>query len=570
VLQPYYSALGLGPVPGSLDAFGDAPLPELPPQYDSARERAAYDHLASYRDSLPEYQDLLRGPSRFMPIGRPEEIIRYVAQHDGTGRPTHTFRAVRRVRITTKFGQPDLGKVAVIDLPGLGDTNLRDEYLLRQAIDGEVDIVLFLRRPDPIRDGVQDTDVALYDVARNAMPELPLDRWSFLLLNHVQNGDAANTDMVASFPAMIQRSKLHVVDVLAADCTDQDLVNAAFDTIIGHAVAVVAELDASLLDRRRQELAVQMSAALRLVAEAEALLGARAISAEAEYPRFLELFDDVHSELSGALAQLVEDYRENSTASDEELARQLQETIKAAGEAVLPPTIAEIERRNHDRGGYVAAVAEFNDQLRAELSVQFLSLEQALRVRVDTMHADLVTVLRTQGRLGAAWPEKGKDYLDRLAGQVDQVPGRSAELSRALRYVADFTLNYRGFIQHRVRRVLNQLDPDTQENIYTEGASPEEIRYRFEEIIPDLLNGIKLELSSMGHEPYEVVFAITEEFRDRVLRAKGTMRAWEAVYRNLRFEVWPEEFEALAANTSLFNQWKKALDGVSAVAGKVA
>jgi len=567
VVRPYYSELGLQPTPVTLDAFWGDPIPELPPERNTTREASAYDHLRSYHDHLPEYRDLLRSVSRILPIAQPEDIIQFVAQHDKTGKPMHIFRAVRQVRITTAFGQPDLGRVSVVDLPGLGDTNLRDEYLLRKAIDGEVDVVLFIRRPDPFRDDIQDIDVALYDIARNAMPELSLERWSFLLLNRVGTGEGANSAMVDRFPEIVRRSKIRVVEVLDADCTDQAQVGIAFDKIINRAVEVIGELDGALLERRRQELRVVLAEAQRFVAEAGALTS-RAAPAGAWFLRFQQLFDEAHNGLSGALERLVRDYADDTTASDAELSVKVQEVIAAAREAVVPPTGNEIDERRDQRGSYAAALAELIDQTRAQLSRQFISLDHALKARVDAMHADLTNVLRTKGQLGAAWPEQGRDFLVRLADQVDQVPTGSGELTYGLRFVADFTLNYRGFIQHRVRRVLKKLAPDTI--TFHPQAGRADIQYILEELIPEVLSDIGSELRSMAHEPYEAVFAVTEEFRDRVLRADGAKADWEAVYMALRAEVWTDEFEALAANTSLFNQWNNALAAVTAIAGTAA
>jgi hypothetical protein len=181
------------------------------------------------------------------------------------------------------------------------------------------------------------------------------------------------------------------------------------------------------------------------------------------------------------------------------------------------------------------------------------------------MHVDLASVLRNEGQLGAPWPAEGRDFLVKLGEQVDLVPTGSVEISKGLTFVTNFTLNYRGFIQHRIRRVLKKLAPDTI--VFQPDSGPAEIQYILEELIPEILYDIEAELTSMSHEPYEVVFAVAEEFRDRVLRADGAKADWMAVYMALRSEIWADKFEALAANTNLFNQWSKALAAAAAVAG---
>ncbi|HTJ38973.1 MAG TPA: hypothetical protein VL738_37555 [Dactylosporangium sp.] len=559
LVRPYYAALGLGSPPASLDAFRDDAFPELPEGSRTTRDVSAHEHLRNYREHLQAYRGYLDGSVRVQPI-KPAEIIRFVAQHDGQGHAIHDFRAVRRVRITAPFGADDLGKLAVVDLPGLGDTNLRDEHLLRQAIDGEVDIVLFVRRPDPFRDDVHDTDIDLYDIARNALPELALDRWSFLLLNVVRSEDGDNAAMVEQFPAMVRRSPMRVVDIIAANCTDATEVAAAFDRVVDHAVAVVDELDGSLLQRRRQELAVLLAEAQRLVTDARAL-SARAAPQGAWFPRFLDLFNVAHRALARSLERLVREFQEDATATDEELMEQIRQAVQVAREEIVAPTIAEIDDRRDEAGSYSAALADLVDETRARVSRQFLALDVALKARVDAMHRAVAEVLRDSGRLGTLGPQEGREFLQMLA---EQVPAASGELSYGLRFVADFTLNYRGFIQHRVRRSLRNFAPDTIQ--FRTDAGPGDIQYILEELIAETLSDIEYELERMAHEPYEAVFAVAEEFRDRVLRSEGAQDEWRALYESLRSEVWADEFEALAANTALFNHWNQAVAAVAAVA----
>ena len=59
---------------------------------------------------------------------------------------------------------------------------------------------------------------------------------------------------------------------------------------------------------------------------------------------------------------------------------------------------------------------------------------------------------------------------------------------------------------------------------------------------------------------------MVEEFRDRVLRSPDAEDEWRTLYEALRVEIWAEEFEALAANTTLFNRWTQAVNRVAAAA----
>ncbi|MFE0462233.1 GTPase domain-containing protein, partial [Kitasatospora sp. NPDC058965] len=231
VLERYYGALGLGPAPATVDEFARRELPR--PPAESTVDQAAWDHLARYHAALPAYRDRLTGPTRTMtvPTG---QLRRWVVQADEAGHPLHDFRAVRQVRISTPFGRPDLGRVSLIDLPGLGDTNLGDVELLRRALGSEVDVAVFLRRPDTHRYGVEEADVRLYEEARAALPEIPLERWSFMLVNRMADG--TNEHGVQGFRDSLAGSRIKVVDVIEVDCTDPAAVRAAFDTLLGRLV----------------------------------------------------------------------------------------------------------------------------------------------------------------------------------------------------------------------------------------------------------------------------------------------------------------------------------------------
>ena len=561
VIGPYYAGLGLGPPPPTVDAFGRGALPALPDNPDS-RLVHAYEHLRSYHEHLDAYRGFLVSPTRIVPI-KPAEILSFVAQHDPAGTAIHNFRAVRRVRITAEFPHQDLGSLAVIDLPGLGDTNLHDELVLRHALDGEVDMVLFVRRPDPIREGVYDYDVALYDVARSALPELPLDRWSFFVLNRIQGGQDDNAAGIADFTAALRRSQLRVIDTVVADCTRPDEVAAAFETVAEHAVRSIDELDRTLIDRRRQDVAALRAEAAVLVDDARKITG-RAVPSGAWFPRFQDLFTQIYKQLARALDELVEELRERTTEGDRSLEREINAAIENTRAAIAAPELDEIKTLRAVEGGYAAALSKLADKMRTAVSLQFLELDRTLRDVVSAMHDDVAGVLAEAGGLGVLGPARGRDFLLLLAERIPQ-DGSAGELQLALEFLTDFRLGYRGMIQHRVRRALEKLVPDT---FGSSSGGATEIRYLLEELLSETLYDIQTELAGLVYEPHEAVFAVAEEFRDRVLRAENAQNQWRTTYESLRSEVWSDEFAALAENTALFTRWNAAVRRVADAAGR--
>src|SRR5918911_1022654 len=140
VIGPYYRELKLGPAPRSVQDFASNPLPPLPADLrDYAGPGAKYEHLKTYQDHLNDYADLLGSPSRRIPVTR---IREYVAQDTVSGdRSFFNYLAVQHVKVFCKFPHEDIGRIALIDMPGLGDTGIGDEErlvaVLGQVVDNE-------------------------------------------------------------------------------------------------------------------------------------------------------------------------------------------------------------------------------------------------------------------------------------------------------------------------------------------------------------------------------------------------------------------------------------------------
>ncbi len=193
IIDPYYEKLYLGAKPVTVEEFATKPLPNLPGELrGSAVNGAMYDHLTRYYRGLSSYRHLLResSPRRILK----DEIREYVAQDTVDGERIYfNYLAVREVNIFCSFPNVDVEQIALVDMPGLGDTGIGDEERLVKTLGQDVDAVLFVRMPKSSGDYWADVDVHLYDLARNALIDLPINLWSFLILNQTdansKNGD---------------------------------------------------------------------------------------------------------------------------------------------------------------------------------------------------------------------------------------------------------------------------------------------------------------------------------------------------------------------------------------------
>jgi len=322
------------------------------------------------------------------------------------------------------------------------------------------------------------------------------------------------------------------------------------------------------LDEIRQEA--------RLLARDAARLGALAQPASKWFPLFQRLFGTAYESLSVGIGELVDAYKADRDNPEPFLETAVRDALdRAETDDGIPPADV-IKRMFALRGGHHEAYLHLLEETRAHLSRHFLGLDAALRETVEQMWRRVAAVLRDEGQFAPLSDEDGADFLRMLADRIDlAVPGEQAgggQVKYALEVLIDFELSYRGFIQHRIRPSLDNVYGDTPMIPFArEGSLPDEkeVREMLEVTYREALFGCENALLDLLPEPNRAVFAIVEEFRDRVLRARGVDKEWEAIYQDLRADIWTGQFEALAEKAVHLRTWNEALQGLhSALDGK--
>jgi hypothetical protein len=566
VIRPYYERLDFGPPPLSAAEFARTALPAA--KDSQPWTEASYGHLRAYHQAFGEYGDLL---SHASPIAiEADQIRRYVAQDDEEGKTRlHLFRAVRQVRILTRFRQADVTGIGVIDLPGLGDTNLGDAKTLLAALRNDVDVVLFVRMPAAHGDSVQDFDFDLYSLAENALPEIPMQLRSFLVINHhsgVGNDNLANAQ---DFRDKIRTSSIRVVDSFITDCSKPEEVGTVFGKVVDYLLGHMRELDEYLLAERRRRAAEIRQQVTRILADS-GQLGGLAEPRDSWFRLFQGLFIPAYTNMSRELEKLVTKFDEEQDHADENFAAAVDAVLAKAKEDDAIPAPDEITNRISTEGGRVPAYGHLLNETRSHLSQHFLSLDTALNERVSEMLRQVAQILQEAGELAAVAQGDGREFLASLAERVPPrlLTGGRSEIRYGLEMLAGFELSYRGFIQHRIRPCLNGMHPDHP--TYPLGSDADQVTaLQIREILQvtyeEALYKCEMALRSIMAEANGALFAIVEEFRDRVLRSHGLYSDWEAFYQDVRVEIWPSQFAALAENSSYYRRWGESAARLTAL-----
>ncbi|MEM8722605.1 MAG: hypothetical protein AAGE84_25505 [Cyanobacteria bacterium P01_G01_bin.39] len=554
IIAPYYQDLDLGQVPYSLDQFAHNPLPSCPAHLaDTAVASGKYEYLQRYHQYLPQYRHLLNKP---IPIRIAKEQIReYVAQDNVAGERVYcNYLAVKEAKIFCTFPHPDVGQIALIDMPGLGDTGVGDESRLIEILAQDVDLVLFVRMPRPMRDFWADVDVKLYDTANSAVTALPLKQWSFLVLNRtVKDSPIGDNSILCQDLAGDRENKgLYFANCITANCADVSEINPELlDPALNYLVNNISDLDRQYISSCQHELLKLQQEIARELNLASQVLNSFTPNNN-YFPKFIELFDELWVELASGLEGLLQDLRTERDLENLQFKQQVEAAVVACREDNGIPSESEIEKLRHSKGGYPNAYYEYLNQVRAHLSRHFLLLDDVLKEEINKVKTQVAQILIEQGKLGNVTQYRSAEYIDAIA---DLVPDNLQRLKLGFQTLAEFELSYRGLIQHRIRQHLDDLTPDETSLQLSPSPSAAEVLSCLNSLHAEAIYKCESALDDLLAEPNQAAFAIVEEFLDRILRAKQVRQEWLKFLQEIYDQVWVDEFAQLAQYSKISQQW---------------
>ena len=387
VISPYYEKLGFGNPPQSLDEFADLPFPEAPSD-DSATKKIMYERLRNdYYLPLQNYRRLLETNPREIRISR-DEIVNYVIQRRDGNNLLTTFNhlAVRKVKILCRFAKTEVNRLGLVDIPGLGDTRLGDEDLMLETLGREVDIVLFLRRPDSKRYLWKKPDIEFYDIVSKALPNF-CDR-AFLVLNYLSGGNG-NLNACHSLRNNLNQMKFVASEI--ADCKNPHEANRILESILHYLDGHIEELELRYAQSCQNSL-------IALYQTIQSDLGkARHVMQQftQDNKLFRRLFEEFKQNLANSLRNLVEDLAQQQDIPDPDFEAVVANALAACENDTGIPSEEEILNRARDlnlHDCYKAVYCILIPELRAHLSKNFLTLDKGLQQAANQLKEKVADV----------------------------------------------------------------------------------------------------------------------------------------------------------------------------------
>ena len=550
VIVPYFKKLGLTSFPQKIEDFGRAQLPKLPVNF-SANDESIYNHLKDeYYAHFSDYYHLLKNEKYVQRI-RQDEIKEYVSQkYDAASQPTFFHHlAVERVEIFCPFPNRGVEKIAVIDLPGLGDTRLGDAERMIKALAEDTDFILFIRKPTATGDFWGQRDVDLYDAAHQALEDkLPLEQWSFMLLNY----DGQNGRACKDFQNTIKSKGIHVKEYLQSNCKNSTSAKEVLTKILTYLERNLVRLDKQYMSSTyQQSFKRQQQVRLELQGLEQAIASYGDINAQ-----YVVLRDKFVLQLYNDIEKFREEKREEFDTPNPQFKAEVDAAINRCQQEF---NIPDLERLNSwvRKDGIDAVYFGVKQQMRPGILKNFHLMETGLKAAVDQTKLDLANILIQLG-IGDVVKDSELEFFPAMV----EILNKSSSLPNlrfAFEFIDSFEVTYKGIIQYRVwQEIVDILPPNTMtftkasDNMNTGFRSPNTMDFTQ---ASDNMNLVVHDLQKLHQKAIKVCqeildglgisfnngrISMVEEFADYITRAEGVQAEWNIFLSNNRSKVWPE------------------------------
>lgn len=559
IVGSYYEELDLYSPPRCIADF-EKPLPPIQENH-SHTQKAVYTKLREIHESIPRFKTLLSKPTLSEDL---ERIRDYVSQEDGR----KNYLAVKMANIYAPFLNKDAAGLAIVDLPGLGEVARGHDRKLTASLQQEVDAVILIKYPESTGTHWDELDFKVFDIIDRSVPEVSIEDWLFVVLNRGPDNHL-QVKLLADNPPNT-RSPLKI---LTADCTDrQEVDEVVFCFVLQHLQSNLERIDRKHLEGIAQgirELVQELKSSLFPIQNFLNSLR----QGDREHERFDALFDEFMRSFTDRLELITEKFFQQSLEDiySEPFKKAVDNVCDHAETAPPIPSCGELEVDFRHRGGWPHVVQERLHQLRAHLTQELTGLDACLKRIVESALDALATEIGNSA-VGTVIKSAGQQdrrtrllLLD-LHGALDKA--RHPTMTTCLNYILNFDLSYHSHFHYRVREKMFWLDPMSSADLpgkYIPSNAKAENAEDIERALTEAYRRVVFEVrqvltDAMYSDPLKAVFALIEEFKDRMVRTKGVEKEWKNFLREHRSEAWPQEFDRFQAETGFSNSWKRCIE----------
>ena len=555
IIHLYFDQLELpGSKPMSTFDFGEGKRPPFLPasKKNDPNAKFLYGRLSKeYYGKFENYQPLLNGSTIEIPTA---EILKYITEGDSSN---GEYLAVQELNIRCQFPHPeDVGKIGVVDLPGLGDDSIFDVQRLIKALQEDIDFILFVRMPNATGDDWQETDRTMYKTAREALGDFPLSQCSFMVLNRLNEGNLDNLRLCERFQKTISNSYINVKDSVIADCSDeQEVSEKVLTPVLNYLTNNIESVYEQYLRSRDKNLAKLRQEIGEILTVAENTI--HKVGKE----DFIIWFDNtLWEELPTSIFKLQGDLNAKKNQKDEDFEKKIEQVLVNCRSEEIIPSIGAIERRRGSTGNsYKIAYYTFLNDINSKLSNQFKELAKFLSKRLEYTQSLVRDILIEYGNLDKLTDKQGNAFFQDLEAKL-KLSENTSKLAEGFREIQNSINVDENIINNWIKDHLAHLAPD--ENIdpiselqvkkgkinknksdqvsssEVESIGADSIRNALDSRRNEIVQLCEQTLMNKLSEPNQIALSMVQKFATQVFASKQEESQWR-MFMEKHEEVWP-------------------------------
>jgi len=566
VIQPYYedSELSLSSKPTNLSTWQQ---PTLERKGENAVIDTKFKRLCDYYDTYSSYKEYLDKKSISV---EKNEIQKYIAQVNERNEKIHICRAVKSAVIYTKFPNDDVGEIALLDTPGVGEIRVKEDEKLVEVLRKNSDIVICVIYPKSISYTFNQDYAEFFSLMQKGIGKA--EKRCLLILN--DDGTNSQACIELSKPEKLGQFSLKFADVFIANCTKPEEVGKnVVDPTLNYLAKKIESLD---LDDIGNSFKIILEQCEKSTSVFEKIT---VESSDNTGSKYRELFDTSFvPKLNAAFKRMKKRFLEKDNGlSVKSIVRN-----KVNDLTFSVPSAEDIENLRKVNDDYDGVFLEVVGQLRLDVLKHFLTLDLELKPLADEIIEIVADELRQTGLNKLSTKKEGRDFLADISHLI---PESCQKLKTYFQVIQEFKLAYYWLIKVQIYEGLEILIPEKQKNNLkpqSEGlnrplVTAQEVNQALQSIctqvkskLQGLLGGDSIddfypnmaakaaldEFIDLSFYDYEVV-----DYKEVGKRTIGIVSGeWQKFIELYKSKIWVEDFEKLEKKIEMRDRLSKVIE----------
>lgn len=542
---------------------------------DAAAKAAIF--YKRYVENYAEWKSLINKAADWM--YDEEQIMTYVAQHNGFDEEDprrenyFKFVGVESARIIKKFSYHDCGKIKLVDTEGLGTTTTDTERKMFETIEKDSDAVIFFRFPAARTGGTPTSDeVEIFDRLRGKFASKKMEKWFAFLLNHCRESKKwhDNLSNCKTYKTALDRNDFlptimnEIIDVADPVEVRENFLIPLLESLSGS----LGEIDQMFLDELEPLASKTWRSYSALCKSVDGLVkfsaGANSIN------EIWKLYDKTYnSSLTVKLRKLNQEYGAKREEECEILSARI-EKITGFGiddgfimdEVPSQETVQEYID-THGRATIADVYMHFLNTARSNITQKYIEIDTSLKELIVQFKDTIAEVLMEAGELSKILPPSGdREKYEWLKEFADEYLEPYAQIRRAFHFLYEFDFSVRGGLMHKVRIGLYEIslaNPNVL-NVNFGSGEASVVVFKMERALRDVREKLKYSLEDFYIAPNEAMYAICDEFFERVTTSEGVCDEWRELYSSYAGRIWSEQLMHTQKTGQTIAGWKADIE----------